>query len=175
MVGRAVNVIHYDGGMDQPSHHRTLGEILGHDRVDTPEGIVFRRYMELSRSPLGWGEFAMHDRYLWLIATFHQQVMGGGIEAFLCNSSGEFALDTLEALRAIGAKSASAWLKTVCEQFPNGVPHQDQETRTGQVDSIVSTDAAGRRARLDTLFPGTLDANLHQILLDYWRREQGKV
>ena len=124
--------------MDQPQRGRTLAEILGHDKGDSPEAQVYRIWLDLL--DLG-AEYVADvllklppsDRYIWLVSCFSGQVDNGGIDQFLFNSSGDYVMETLEALAAIGASKSHRALEQACALFPNGRPSEDHDTREVQV------------------------------------------
>ena len=64
----------------------------------------------LARLPIGL-------RYCWLIEDINYQVLNGGFHQFFFNSSGVRALETLDALRAIGAKEPANVLKKAIMVF----------------------------------------------------------
>ena len=56
-------------------------------------------------------------RYCWFITDINYQVLNGGFNQFFSNSSGQYALETLEALRTVGAKEAARILKRAIDIF----------------------------------------------------------
>jgi hypothetical protein len=115
---------------------------------------------------------AAPDRYLWLIFWLGWQVENGGIDQFLWNSQGDYALETLEALEAIGAAESHRLLKEACALFPDGRPSQDQEVRDDQIRAIHARFGG---KDLDNIVGGDLDANLTELLWDYHRAHTSEV
>ena len=146
----------------------TIGELLGLNVGETAHAVAFRRYLELDiRTSEELAALKPHDRDLWLVFRFEQEVMGGGLDAFLSNSSGEYAGETIDALNAIQARSAEAWLTDVCGRFPGGTPSQDQVERRKQIVAICGSKADGAPERLDRVIPGKLDENIFELLMEY--------
>jgi hypothetical protein len=152
---------------------RTIGEMLGLNAGEKAKSAAFRRYLELDiRTSEELAALKPHDRDLWLVFRFEQEVMGGGIDAILSNSSGEYTRETIDALNAIQARSAEAWLTDVCGRFPGGRPSQDELERRNQIETICGLRADGAPERLDRVIPGKLDENLFELLMEYWRRSE---
>jgi hypothetical protein len=64
----------------------------------------------LAELPKGW-------RFCWFLTDINYQVLNGGFNQFFSNSSGEYALETLEALVTVGAKEAAKILKKAIDVF----------------------------------------------------------
>jgi hypothetical protein len=78
---------------------------------------------------------------------FGGQVDNGGLEQFFFNSTGEFAVETVNALREVGAARSAAILATAISLFgPSGVPG-DLERRNDALEAF-SDDAAFRMTEL---------------------------
>ncbi len=153
--------------MNAPWRPKTIGEILGQDQGDSPGAKVFRRYLELDiNSQEKLRALAAPDQYLWLIYWLYGEVQNGGIDQFLWNSSGEYALETLEALQAVGAAESYRVLKEACDLFPDARPSQDQEIRQDQIRAI---NAHFEGKHIDDIVDGDLDANLIELLWEYHR------
>jgi hypothetical protein len=132
---------------EHPSQHPAR------DQIDAIIDAMPGNYPELSR----------RDGYVWLVWSFEKNVTNSGIEGFLFNSSGDYALETLEALKAIGASQSYKLLRQACDLFPEGRPNPNQEKRFKQLKAIRDS---GRR--FDDLDEGSIEIDLYQLLLDYW-------
>ncbi len=158
VVGLAALVV---GGCSQPSmperpvelpfQHPAAKEI--HGIFVTLDVVSEESYRRLSR----------RDRYVWDVGWFETEVMNGGVDQYLSNSTGDHAAQCLEALAAIGAEKSYGLLKQTCELFPGGMPNSDRETRQQQL-----RDLRGGK-NLDDLIEGDLEVDLYQHLLDYYR------
>ena len=73
-------------------------------------------------------------RYAWYIAGIEFEVPNGGFNQFFYNTSGQYALDTLEALQAIGAKQQSEILEKVITLYDKkyGRPADSRERWYGK-------------------------------------------
>jgi len=153
--------------VDTPWRPKTIGEILGQDQGTSPGASIFRRYLELDiNTEEKFRAMAAPDRYLWLIFWLGWQVENGGISQFFWNSQGDYALETLEALQAIGAAESYRVLAQACALFPDGRPSQDQEVRQDQIRDI---SAHAGVEDIDDMIVGDLDANLTELLWEYHR------
>jgi hypothetical protein len=157
--------------MDQPQlRAKTLAEILGFDKGESPNAQLCQIYSELlalnADTEDGLRRLSLRDQYIWLISCFQNQVANGGIDQFLFNSYGDYVVETLEALAAIGAFNAHRILKKACELFPNGRPSENHETREDQVRTI---NAKFGKHMDELVGAGEIENNLSQLLIDYWR------
>ena len=109
-------------------------------------------------------KLSRRDSYLWDVHWFETEVSNGGVDQYLSNSSGDHAVECLEALQAIGAVKSHRLLKHACELFPNARPSVDREVRRQQLRQIATIPTY-----LDDLIEGELDAELYRMLLDYYR------
>lgn len=158
--------------MDQPERGFTLAEILGQDKGDSPDAQLCRIWLDLfyagAESEDVLLQLPFYDRYIWLVSRFSGEVANGGIDQFLFNSSGDYVVETLEALAAIGASQSHQALEQACVLFPNGRPSQDHEIRENQVREIHAKFAD--RHIDDIIGGGELESNLTELLLDFRRR-----
>ncbi len=158
--------------MDQPQRGYTLAEILGHDKGDSPNAQLCRIWLDLFYSGAEYEDvlfqLPFYDRYIWHVSRFSAEVENGGIDQFLYNSSGDYVVETLEALAAIGASKSHRALEQACALFPNGRPSKDHETRENQVREINAR--LGDRHIDDIIAFGEFESNLAELLLDFRRR-----
>ena len=151
---------------------KTFGEILGHDKGDSPGAMVYRRFLELNvRTDEQFRQLPKADRYLWLVYWLGWQVQNGGIDQLIWNSQGDYIMETLEALQAIGAADTHNTLKEACDLFSDGRPSEDRELRQEQMHAI-RTRSDGRL--LDDVIAGELDRNLSELMWEYYRTHREK-
>ena len=126
--------------MDRPQRGYTLAEILGHDKGDSPDAQLCRIWLDLFYSSAEYEDvlfqLPFYDRYIWLVSCFSWQVGNGGIDQFLFNSSGDYVVETLEALAAIGASKSHRALQQACALFPNGTSKPRPRDSQDQVREI---------------------------------------
>jgi hypothetical protein len=79
------------------------------------------------------------------------EVNNGGFAQYFENSTGEMALDTEAALRAIGAHRAAGIVAKAVAVFPGGAPPRDHDARQRLLDS-VSDEARSAWENLDQEF-----------------------
>jgi hypothetical protein len=94
----------------------------------------------LSRLPEGL-------QYCWLINDINYQILNGGFWQFFFNSSGERALETVEALRAVGAKEQAKILEKAIRIFAKkyGRPANSRERWYGETPNDAEIDALDSR------------------------------
>lgn len=150
---------------------RTLGEIFGLDKEKTPQGRVFRLYLDLDiRTDEQLRALPPQDRYVWLICSLDQEVQNGGIDAFFWNESGDYLPECLEALLSINAVRSYQVISELCKFFPDGTPALDQEIRQDQMRTILENLERTESRGFDDLVKFNWDENLFELLLDYRRK-----
>ncbi len=156
--------------MGETEEFLTIGQICGTDRGDSAHARVFRVVVKLLRVCSGnqFRKFAAPDQYHWLIYWMTQEVENGGIDQFFWNR-GEYARETLDALKAIGAMRTFQTILETCSLFPHGQPAEDDEMRQVQCREI-SARFDGKK--LDDIVDFRWDDNLDELLLQY-RLDQG--
>ena len=75
-------------------------------------------------------------RIFLLCVLFDGEVANGGISQFFANSSGDHAVETADALHAIGAFESEALLRSSFCLFPNAVVPEDRGERNDLMDQI---------------------------------------
>ena len=106
---------------------------------------------------------SLRERYLVDIKSFEAEVMNGGIDQYMTNSSGNHARQCLEALAAIKATKAHSLLRNACDLFPGHMPAPDREVRQQQYREI--TDGKGS---LEDRVAGDIEYELYDLLLKFW-------
>ncbi len=77
--------------------------------------------------------------------TFHyiqellREVDNGGFNQYFINYSGDYAMDTVEALNAIGAYKTAILVQAAIDQFPGSDVPQDRDERVELVEKIEET------------------------------------
>ena len=79
------------------------------------------------------------------------EIDNGGFDQFFYNASGDWALDTEAAFRAIGADAAAAVIRAAVAVFPDGGPSLDHVARNRQLDGL-SSESQARLSDLDRRF-----------------------
>ena len=99
--------------MEKPTRYLTLAEILGLHLKDTAAGAACRRRLELDfvldeAAEEELARLAPRDQVLILVGSYLDVVTGNGFDSFMRRNVGDFAMQTLDALAAIGATNAHA-------------------------------------------------------------------
>jgi hypothetical protein len=93
------------------------------------------------------------------LMNFQSEVYNGGLHTYFYNSSGNFAKDTPEVLRQIGAPQLAQILEEANTLFGETGPDRDIEKRRGQLESL-GTDAEERLEDLTHKVYAAEDAGL---------------
>jgi hypothetical protein len=70
---------------------------------------------------------------VWLLEA---EVNNGGFDQYYFNSAGELAIQTVSALRKIGAERTACLLAAANSEFPNSLPPVDRALRQEKLDEI---------------------------------------
>jgi hypothetical protein len=96
-----------------------------------------------------------------------------GFHQYFYNSSGDYALDTPDALDQIGAHYTAKLLKNAIDLFPGGPHPRDWQQRREQLDSL-SEAARARLEKLDSKFYEYRDP-LEDLQVKYMIAHQEKI
>lgn len=101
------------------------------------------------------------------------EVGNGGLDQWLFNSSGDWARQTLDSLKALGANDAAALVRRAMAVFPGGVPSPELAERRLQMGAL--SEAAGEQlASLDAPFY-QLETSLDALLREYVRAHKTEI
>jgi hypothetical protein len=156
--------------------HATIGEYLAeHDPVQVLwhhlDGLV-------ARDPAGEASLdrlTLPAATVYLVGVFEGEVAKGGFRQFLAAPSGNFAGETLQALREVGAHVSVELLEKVLSPFPGGTVPGDRGPR---LDLLAQVDAQepDYYDAFDELYNQHVDSqsphrveNLTTMLLDYMK------
>jgi len=67
---------------------------------------------------------------------FEKEINNGGFSQFFLNSSGDWAHETVQSLRIVGASKTASILQLAIDEFPNGVVPKDREKRAELIECI---------------------------------------
>ena len=156
--------------------HATIGEYLAeHDPVlvlwHHLAGIVEDEdYRAISIERL-----TLPAATIYLIGVFEGQVVKGGFRRFLCDPSGDFTRETLQALREIGAHVCVELLEKALDVFPEGVAPNTRDERLMGLNQADLDDPTFFRT-FDELYNRHVDAqsphrveNISGSLLEYMK------
>lgn len=115
----------------------------------------------------GIDALSLAERCVLLVWSYGLAINDGGHASFFYNSYGGHALETVEALKEVGAPEYAAILRRAIELFPAGrIPH-DIEERNALLESLPD-DADQIMERLDNEFYALGDDELMDRLLKFW-------
>lgn len=76
-----------------------------------------------------------------LVDRLDAEVNNGGFDQFFFNSSGDHAIETIQALKHVGAIRTAELVQLACDRFPQGSPPAEISTRRTLMLESVSPDA----------------------------------
>lgn len=99
------------------------------------------------------------------------EIENGGFEQFFFNTSGDWALETPDAFRAISAPDLADLVARAIREFPGGNPSRDLDTRREELD-VLSVESLARWLELGSWFDARpVDA----LLLQFIQNNMGEV
>lgn len=111
-----------------------------------------------------FGRLTDGQRTVWLTSVMEGDVMNGGFDSYLGSVSGDFAPQTLDALRALGAEQHADVLASALAAFGSAkFPATDAE----RCDLLAANPAIDERLReLDAAY---YEADERRMLREYWK------
>jgi hypothetical protein len=156
--------------------HDTLGEYLAENE---PVMVLWHHLDAVvgdeSRSPSLAG-LTLPAATIYLVGVFEGEVVQGGFRKFFGDASGDHALDTLQALREVGAHVCVELLEKALAIFPDAAPETDRSARLSQL-SRLDAETPGAFDALDELFVAHVDSQstnrvekVDDLLLEYLKQ-----
>lgn len=94
------------------------------------------------------------------------EIENGGFDQFFFNTSGDWALDTAEAFRAISAPDLADLVARAVREFPGGNPSRDLDTRRAELNGLP-VESQARFDELSSKFDGSsVDSLLLRFIQD---------
>ncbi len=91
------------------------------------------------------------QRVLLIIENLEREINNGGFDQFYWNSSGDYAMETINALKQIGANKTAEIVKKANDKFPNGIVPENRDKR-GEILEKISEESSEYWNNLDTKF-----------------------
>jgi hypothetical protein len=114
-------------------------------------------------------------RTIYRVGCFEGEVVNGGFSQFFSNSSGNWMMETVDALERIGARLSLGLLAEAATLFPNGVVPRDREERCTVLFAFEEREPEFL-GRLDKIYYRDVDAlggtpleDVNQLLLQFLR------
>ncbi len=107
-----------------------LEKILGNPDTEKAIMEIDEKLNELSNYGENIEKLNSSQKVVVVIENLEREINNGGFNQFYFNSSGNFANDTLEYLKIIGANSTFEIVKRANNEFPNGIVPSDRGERT---------------------------------------------
>ncbi len=156
--------------------HATIGEYLAeHEPVQVLwhhlDGLV--GLDDSGATPLE--RLTLPAATIYLVGVFEGQVVKGGFRQFLVDPSGNFAAETLQALREVGAHVSVELLEKVLAPFPESTVPSDRNLRLNLLAQVDAQEPAYYDA-FDELYNQHVDSEsphrvekIDMLLLDYMK------
>jgi len=156
-------------GCDKPS--RNLAIEMG-DNNEAQEKLLFD-YADVAFDRLakvGYDELDSIEKVFVCVWSLEGEVNNGGFEQYYFNTSGDWAIDTPNALLAIGVTHTAAIVNRGNALFGDSGPSPDSNTRQNQLDGL-SESAQNQLNSLDNEFYRYTD-DLSALLVVFLSRHQ---
>jgi len=118
---------------------------------DTEFAIGMSELVFAREAAVGYQRLTPPEQVVFCLDGLEREVNNGGFAQFFGNSSGDHALETVEALRTLGAPQVAALVARAVAVFPDGRPDPDRERRQQQLDRLDQR-ALATLGELDTAF-----------------------
>lgn len=115
----------------------------------------------------GFARLSERDQTIVAVWALLGEVGNGGFPQFFYNTSGDWAVETVEALERIGAEQAARIVRAANSDFPRGRPSSDFEERHEQIEALPDDDELAEKwDRLGTELCG-IDQDVNERLYQY--------
>lgn len=104
------------------------------DPIEVIEELVDDAFERFEETPLS--EISEADRLVVLLWLLDGEVGKGGFAQYYFNSSSDYAVETVAALRDIEADACADLVTQANQAFPGGVPSSDREKRIEELEFI---------------------------------------
>jgi hypothetical protein len=111
------------------------------------------------------------EKIVYLVWCFVADVNNGGSSAFFYNSSGEYADETVAALRAVGSGDIADGLERIVALFPNSLVPTDIDDRNRAWESLPQRKTSTMVEAADSAFFKVGSEELFRQTWEYWQRE----
>jgi hypothetical protein len=133
----------------QPSL-RSVNEILQIED-DTKFAIAMSDLVFAREQAAGYAQLTPAERVVLCLDGLEREVNNGGFAQFFENSAGDHAMDTIEALKTLGASQMAAMVSDAVSVFPENRPASDRDRRQEQL-ARLDPQARARLDELDSAF-----------------------
>lgn len=118
------------------------------------------------------GKLTEPQKNFYFNQNLEREINNGGLNQYFFNSSGDFAHETINSLKVIGANKTADILQKAIDQFPNKEVPKDRAARQVVLEKIEGTSNAVWE-ELDQKFFVYQD-NLNNLNIDYVKRNKDK-
>jgi hypothetical protein len=135
--------------------------------VTASEEFLFSLVDDIQRreNERGLASLTSREQVFFLVWSLEAEVNNGGFNQFFFNSAGDYASETIEALRTIGAERTASLTKQACDVFGSTFPSPIRTERQDQV-AAPSESQNATLWQLDKAFFAYPD-NLSKLLALY--------
>lgn len=167
--------VHRDAHLPREEFVKLLLSQLGPPKKDVAVTVEFDKEAEEFISSLmrEFGEtpdMTAAELVVYRVSCLITEVDNGGFHQFFHNSTGEFSLETAEALRRIGAEQTAALVEAGCGLFPQGGPAKDYRQRRIQLEGFTLDQFEILRDLQNQFYARKEDLDL--MLKEFWERSQ---
>lgn len=110
------------------------------------------------------------DRFFVCAWVLDGEVNNGGFDQFYYSSSGDLALEAIEAFEAIGAHGRADIIRRANSVFPDGKPPKDMDERIALLDSMPESKKELLSSLNDEYYK--IEENMDQLFFEYIRKNQ---
>jgi hypothetical protein len=160
------------GNSNKSDKKLDLEKLLTSDNINNSIIAIDNFICELCNYGDNIEKLTEQQRNFYYNQNLEREVNNGGFRQYFYNSSGDFALETIESLNLIWATKTAAILQKAIDQFPGKIVQKDRIERRATLENIkLSADEVWEE--LDQMF-FTYEDNLNALNIAYVRLNKGK-
>jgi hypothetical protein len=160
-------------------HAKTIGDYL---TADDPRGVLWQDVVRIvhHQSPREAHPERLTPalRTYYFVGCFDGELVNGGMSQFFSNSAGDYSLETLAALKEIGATMSAGLLEKALTIFPNREAPSDRKLRCELLFAFEERDPKFLEELTDVYYKrvdalrSKPDEDLNQLIVNYLRKHQ---
>jgi hypothetical protein len=154
-----------------PTGQASIDGILGLDN-ETHKIIALSEWVTAKIQQRGYNSLTEAEKTFNVVYWLEAEINNGGFNQYFFNSAGDYAQETVMALRRIGAHHTSEILLAAMGLFPGRAPSQDHYKRQEQVLSLGEQGEAAME-ELDQEFYAYADP-IGSLLIEYVRQHKNQ-
>jgi hypothetical protein len=119
---------------------------------DTAFAIAMSNLVFARQEAVGFAALTEAEQTVYCLDALEREVNNGGFHQFFFNSSGDTALQTIDALERLGAAHTAGIVRRAAALFPGARPPADRDEREKQMSALPDGGSGAWRSLDDAFF-----------------------